>query len=438
MTKIIVLHLYEYNKSKTNGTRRSPTEALTEAVNLCQAIDLTVCYSETIKLRTINAGQIFSDDRLDYFKELINIHQAEIIMINWLVSPVQQRNLEKFLNIKVINRIDLILEIFGERALTKEGKLQVELARMQYQKSRLVKAWSHLERQRGGGGFTGGPGETQKEADRRMIDERIIKIEKSLKDVVKTRQLHRSSRKKVPYPIVALAGYTNAGKSTLFNQLTHSDVLEADMLFATLDPTLRTVVLPSGDKIILSDTVGFISDLPTQLVKAFRATLEEVLEADLVLHVRDIASEETDIQRHDVEDILKSLDKKRALAIIEVFNKIDICPPDNIAYNSSDADERKQKYILCSARTKQGISDVLQEIDNFFSNNKYHYIVTIPTDRGQEIAAIHQLVDIQKQSYSDDNTQITINFKSDKRRAGILRKDFPDLIFNEVENHHIS
>ena len=210
------------------------------------------------------------------------------------------------------------------------------------------------------------------------------------------------------------------------------------MLFATLDPTLRTVVLPSGDKIILSDTVGFISDLPTQLVKAFRATLEEVLEADLVLHVRDIASEETDIQRHDVEDILKSLDKKRALAIIEVFNKIDICPPDNIAYNSSDADERKQKYILCSARTKQGISDVLQEIDNFFSNNKYHYIVTIPTDRGQEIAAIHQLVDIQKQSYSDDNTQITINFKSDKRRAGILRKDFPDLIFNEVENHHIS
>jgi GTP-binding protein HflX len=431
MTNIIVFHLYDSKKSHADVPCRSVSEALHEAVDLCQAIDLTVCHAEAIKLRTINAGQIFSDDRLETFKDLITLHNANVVMINWQVSPIQQRNLEKALGVKVLDRIGLILEIFGERASTKEGKLQVELARMKYQKSRLVKAWSHLERQRGGGGFTGGPGETQQEADRRMIDEKIIKIEKALSEVVKTRQLHRSSRKKVPYPVVALAGYTNAGKSTLFNQLTGGDVLEADMLFATLDPTLRTVRLPSGDKIILSDTVGFISNLPTQLVKAFRATLEEVLEADLILHIRDIASEETLVQCHDVQNVLKSLDKDRQLSIIEVFNKCDIANSDSIASNSNHADERNQKYVICSAKTKQGIDDVLQMIDVFFECHKNGYHVVIPTEQGDAIAAIHRLVAIKKQYYSDDNTQITIDFHTDERRIGILRKDYPNLTFNQ-------
>ncbi len=430
MTNIIVLHLYDSHKSQYDGLSRTPQEALEEAISLCQAIHLTVCHSDMIKLRTVNAGQIFSDDRIDHFKDLITLHQADLVMINWQVSPIQQRNLETKLNLKVLDRIGLILEIFGERATTKEGKLQVELARMKYQKSRLVKAWSHLERQRGGGGFTGGPGETQKEADRRMIDEKIMKIEKALADVVKTRQLHRSSRKRVPYPVVALAGYTNAGKSTLFNELTNSNVLEANMLFATLDPTLRTVKLPSGDTIILSDTVGFISNLPTQLVKAFRATLEEVLESDLVLHVRDIASEETQIQCQDVQKVLKSLDKEHTLPIIEVFNKIDICDGDSLASASNEADARNQNYVVCSAKTKQGMSDVLQKIDTFIGQHKQHYHVTIPSDKGDMIASLHRLAMIISQDYSDDNTQITIHFKTDERRIGILRKDFPDVTFD--------
>lgn len=430
MTNIIVLHLYDSHKSQYDGLVRTPQEALEEAISLCQAIHLTVCHSDMIKLRTVNAGQIFSDDRIDHFKDLITLHKAELVMINWQVSPIQQRNLETKLNLKVLDRIGLILEIFGERATTKEGKLQVELARMKYQKSRLVKAWSHLERQRGGGGFTGGPGETQKEADRRMIDEKIMKIEKALADVVKTRQLHRSSRKKTPYPVVALAGYTNAGKSTLFNELTNSHVLEANMLFATLDPTLRTVKLPSGDTVILSDTVGFISNLPTQLVKAFRATLEEVLESDLVLHVRDIASEETGIQCQDVQKVLKSLNKEHTLPIIEVFNKVDICNSDNLASACNDADARNQNYVVCSAKTKQGINDVLQKIDTFLGQHKQHYHVTIPSDKGDMLASLHRLAMIISQDYSDDNTHVTINFKTDERRIGILRKDFPDFGFD--------
>jgi GTP-binding protein HflX len=430
MSNIIVFHLYESQKPQTDSVSRTIVGALQEAIDLCSAVNLTVCYSESIRLRNINAGQIFSNDRIDTIKDLITLHHADIVMLNWHVSPVQQRNLENLFGLKVISRIDLILEIFSERAKTKEGKLQVELARMKYQKSRLVKAWSHLERQRGGGGFTGGPGETQKEADRRMIDEKIIKIEKALAEVVKTRQLHRSSRKKVPYPIVALAGYTNAGKSTLFNQLTSSDVLEADMLFATLDPTLRTVLLPSGDKIILSDTVGFISNLPTQLVKAFRATLEEVLEADLILHVRDIETPETLIQCQDVQKVLKSLGKERHLNVIEIFNKIDIASDDAVTMNKNHATERNQDFVLCSAKTKTGLDDVLNVIDTFVSHHKTGYQVIIPTQCGDAIAAVHRLVDIKSQFYSDDNTQITMDFHTDNRRIGMLRKDFPNLDFS--------
>ena len=253
--------------------------------------------------------------------------EAGIVVMDCALSPVQQRNLEKAWQAKVLDRTGLILEIFGRRAHTREGSLQVELAHLTYQKSRLVRSWTHLERQRGGFGFLGGPGESQLETDRRLIEERIARIENDLDKVKRTRKLHRDSRKRVPYPIVALVGYTNAGKSTLFNRLTRARVLSADMLFATLDPTLRAVDLPHGARIILSDTVGFISDLPTMLVAAFRATLEEVIEADVILHVRDVSHEDAEAQQHDVEDVLRQLgDRSRrgeGNRVIEVWNKID-------------------------------------------------------------------------------------------------------------------
>lgn len=435
MTPILVYHLYDssrsYNSEHTHEMHRTPQQSLEEAVTLCCAIDLTICHQEAIKLRSINAGQIFSDDRLEGIQDLVTLHKAELIVINWHVSPIQQRNLEKALGVKILDRIGLILEIFGQRAATKEGKLQVELAQMNYQKSRLVKAWSHLERQRGGGGFIGGPGETQKEADRRMIDEKIIKIERALGDVVKTRTLHRYARKKVPYPIIALAGYTNTGKSTLFNQLTNSAVLEADMLFATLDPTLRTLKLPSGDKVILSDTVGFISNLPTQLVKAFRATLEEVLTADLILHVRDIASNETELQCQDVNKVLNSLDEECHIPIIEVFNKIDICPIDTLQAICDDAKKREQDYVLCSAKTNQDTDKVLTKIDDFLGQYKQAYHSTIPVIQAEVIAALHRLSHVSQQDFNEEEMLTNIHFSTDLRRIGMLRKQFPEIAFNE-------
>lgn len=432
MTATLVLYLYNFNTEQS----RSPDKALEEAVTLCHAIDLDVCFEKAIKVRNINPGQIFSNDRLEEIQEIITAQKIQLLIINGPVSPIQQRNLEKILKIKVLDRTGLILEIFGRRAATKEGQLQVELARMKYQKSRLVKAWSHLERQRGGGGFTGGPGETQKEADRRMIDTKILRIEKALSDVVKTRKLHRSARKKVPYPIIALAGYTNAGKSTLFNRLTNSDVTEADMLFATLDPTLRTVNLPSGDKVIISDTVGFISDLPTQLVKAFRATLEEVLEADLVLHVRDIASEEAEIQRQDVENVLNSLDEDRKFDIIEIFNKTDICDHNALIISKNQAIERNQKYVTCSAKTSDNIQDVLYAIDAILDNHKTIYNIKLPMHRGEVIADLNRFTHIMSQAPFEEEMTLEIQFKADKRRIGILRKKYADLEFcNNITQH---
>jgi GTP-binding protein HflX len=386
MIPTLVFYLYEAKRNQNNVLKRTPEQFLEESVTLCQAIDLNVCHQEIVKLRSINAGQIFSNDRLDAIKDIITLHNAELIVIDWHVSPIQQRNLEKYLNVKILDRIGLIIEIFGRRAATKEGKLQVELAQMNYQKGRLVKAWSHLERQRGGGGFTGGPGETQQENDRRMIDEKIIKIENALKEVVKTRKLHRSARQKVPYPIISLAGYTNAGKSTLFNQLTQSTVLEADMLFATLDPTLRTLKLPSGDKIILSDTVGFISNLPTQLVKAFRATLEEILSADIILHVRDIANEETFIQCQDVNKVLNTLDDDLNIPIIEILNKVDLINSEKLTLIINDNNQREQEYVSCSAKTKVGIDDILIKIDTMLAQSKQTYQTHIDIHHADVIA----------------------------------------------------
>ncbi len=306
-------------------TLRTPAAKLDEAVGLARAIDLAVVNSGIVPIGDIRPATYIGKGKVEEIAGLVKSDEAGIVVMDCPLSPVQQRNLEKAWGAKVVDRTGLILEIFGRRARTREGALQVELAHLTYQKSRLVRSWTHLERQRGGFGFLGGPGESQLETDRRLIEERIARIETELEKVKRTRKLHRESRKRVPYPIVALVGYTNAGKSTLFNRMTQASVLSADMLFATLDPTLRAVDLPQGLRIILSDTVGFISDLPTMLVAAFRATLEEVIEADVILHVRDVSHEDTEAQSHDVEDVLRQLgiEAGEGRRIIEVWNKID-------------------------------------------------------------------------------------------------------------------
>src|SRR5690349_24207249 len=309
---------------------RTPEARLEEAVGLARAIELTVVQAGLVTLNEIRPATYIGKGKVDEIAGLAKSVSASVVVMDCPVSPVQQRNLEKSWNTKVIDRTGLILEIFGRRARTREGALQVELAHLTYQKSRLVRSWTHLERQRGGFGFLGGPGETQIEADRRVIEERIARIEIELDKVKRTRKLHRDSRKRVPYPIVALVGYTNAGKSTLFNRITAARVLSADMLFATLDPTLRATELPHGAKVILSDTVGFISDLPTMLVAAFRATLEGVIEAAVILHVRDMSHEDSEAQSHDVRKILAELSiEPNDPRVVEVWNKIDLLNSDN-------------------------------------------------------------------------------------------------------------
>lgn len=330
--------------------------------------------------------------------DLVEAEAIELVVVDTALTPVQQRNLENNWGCKVIDRTGLILEIFGARARTNEGKLQVELASLSYQRSRLVRSWTHLERQRGGAGFMGGPGERQLEIDRRLIDERIVRLKTDLEKVKRTRELHRSARKRVPYPIVALVGYTNAGKSTLFNRLTDSEVRAQDLLFATLDPTMRRVKLPSGKEVILSDTVGFISDLPTDLVAAFRATLEEVTEADVIVHVRDIAHEDTAAQRDDVLAILHDLDLEETLesSSIEAWNKVDLLDAEQRDELEGICGPAVRNRVICAAVTGEGCDTLLEAIDQKLAERRSHIRTRVALSDGATLAWLYRHGDIRQ------------------------------------------
>ncbi|MFC3074146.1 GTPase HflX [Shinella pollutisoli] len=362
---------------------RSDEARLEEAVGLARAIDLTIVHAAVVPVSQPKPGTLLGTGKIAEIREALDAHDAGLVIVDHPLTPVQQRNLEKEWNAKVIDRTGLILEIFGRRASTKEGTLQVELAHLNYQKGRLVRSWTHLERQRGGAGFMGGPGETQIEADRRLLQEKIVRLERELEQVRRTRKLHRAKRKKVPHPIVALVGYTNAGKSTLFNRITGAGVLAEDMLFATLDPTLRRMKLPQGRTVILSDTVGFISDLPTHLVAAFRATLEEVLEADLILHVRDMSDPDNGAQAADVTRILADLgidEKDGAERILEVWNKIDRLEPEARAALVQKA-EGAENVVAVSAISGEGVDRLLAEINERLSGVLVDREVVLPVGK---------------------------------------------------------
>ena len=344
--------------------RRLPENAMAEAVSLAEALALDVCRAIVVPVSKPKAGELFGTGKVEELAKIFENEEVELVVVDGPLSPIQQRNLEQRWQVKVLDRTGLILEIFGDRAATREGVLQVDLAHLTYQKSRLVRSWTHLERQRGAMGTVGGPGETQIESDRRAISDAIVRIKAQLAKVVKTRALHRAARKKIPYPIVALVGYTNAGKSSIFNRMTGASVLEKDMLFATLDPTMRAIELPNGRKVILSDTVGFISNLPTQLVAAFRATLEEVLDADLIIHVRDISHVDTEAQAEDVREILASLGvaDAQSSAMLEVWNKADLLADADRAALETIA-ERSPKICVMSALTGVGMNTLFEAID---------------------------------------------------------------------------
>jgi GTPase len=406
---------------------RGSEARLEEAVGLAHAIDLSIAQALIAPISQIRPATYLGKGKVEEIVGLIAGHEIELVVMDCALSPIQQRNLEKAWNTKVLDRTGLILEIFGRRAKTKEGALQVELAHLNYQRSRLVRSWTHLERQRGGFGFMGGPGETQIEADRRLIGDRISRLENEISKVQATRRLHRAGRQRVPYRVAALVGYTNAGKSTLFNRLTRADVQAADMLFATLDPTLRALRLPHGGKAMLSDTVGFISSLPTQLVAAFRATLEEVLEADVILHVRDISHDDTDAQQRDVDTVLRQLgiDPDAGQRILEVWNKIDRFSPEERENLGNIAARRppERPCFLVSAETGEGIDALLAAIEDRLASSRLTLDLSIDAADGAGISWLHRNSEILNKEFHDGRFAMTVRVDHTKRDIVVHRFD---------------
>jgi GTP-binding protein HflX len=424
---VIVPHVKRRSSGVGEGTRAIESR-LQEAVGLARAIDLDVASAGIVPLSAIRPATFLGKGKVEEIAGLVRAEEAGLVFVDHALSPVQQRNLEKAWSAKVVDRTGLILEIFGERARTREGTLQVELAHLNYQKSRLVRSWTHLERQRGGFGFLGGPGETQIEADRRMISDRIKRIEHDLEGVKRTRDLHRKDRRRVPYPILALVGYTNAGKSTLFNRLTSSAVKAEDLLFATLDPTLRAATLPHGARVIFSDTVGFISELPTLLIAAFRATLEEVIEADVILRVRDVAHGDTEAQADDVEQILRDLgiDPDDRRKIVDVWNKIDLLDPEGRERVENMAARRPtdERPVLISATTGAGIDELLNAIEERVVAERPTLVLDLDPADGAGLGWLHRQTEVLSRKL-DDQGRLAVTVRVDPTRLGEVRRRFP-------------
>jgi GTP-binding protein HflX len=410
--------------AEAGAASRTPQARLEEAEGLALALGLDVRGARVVPLARPKAGTLFGSGKVEELADEIREREIELVIVDGPVSPIQQRNLERAWKTKVLDRTGLILEIFSARARTREGRLQVELAHLTYQRTRLVRSWTHLERQRGALGFVGGPGETQKETDRRLIDERIVRIKRELETVTRTRALHRASRAKVPYPVVALVGYTNAGKSTLFNRLADAAVTAEDKLFATLDPTMRLVRLPGGRPVILSDTVGFISDLPTQLVAAFRATLEEVTEADLLIHVHDAASAEADAEAADVESVLAELGLagEGAPPVLHAFNKRDLVPAE--LREGLDSEAARKGGAAISALTGEGLTLLLEKIDGILSADMAVLDLDLALEDGESAAWLYAHAEILDRQESDERLRLRVRLA--EKELGRFRKRFAE------------